>query len=207
VTFIRKQLSMTCGPTNNTIVCDEQLEVNGFKGPRRVKRKLRGLKNYGEARKALQKIYSNLPKQERRRLDYYRHEISIQTAINNLLLDNGRLPSVMEIEYATGISRTTIYKHLKNEHKGFEEEFGLKINKLRKNAIERLFIIGVKNGNVKALTEFMKLTESKQEEQKDSSLIQINNIYIDQRTIQSLPDDTKDQLVILLLKSAKVDKC
>jgi len=197
---------MANGPFYNSVVSDEQLEIDGFKGPRRVKRKLRGLKNYGEARKALQKIYSNLPKQERRRLDYYRHEISIQTAINNLLLDTGRLPSVMEIEYNTGISRTTIYKHLKEGHKGFEQEFGLKINKLRMKAIERLFIIGVENGNVKTLTEFMKITDNKQVEQKENSLIQINNIYIDQRTIQNLPDDTKDQLEILLLKSGKVDK-
>lgn len=184
-------------------ISDEQIEVTGFKGQQRMNRKFRGIKKINEARDKIQKLYSNLPKQERRRLDYYRYEVSIHVALNNLLLRNGRLPSVLEIEYETGISRTTIYKHLKNEHKGIEEEFDLKISKLRKQAIERLFILGVQHGSVKALTEFMRLTGK---DSKDKSLIQINNIYIDQRTIQNLPEDKKEQLEILLLESAKVDK-
>lgn len=186
-------------------VSDEQLEVNGVRGKRKLARKLRTMGNK-ESKEILQKLFSNLPKQERRRLDYYSYEVTIQNAIHNLLLRKGRLPSVLEIEYETGISRTTIYKHLKNAHKGIEEEFLLKINKLRKQAIVSLYITGVENRNVKAITEFMRLTDIQQQSQNDNSLIQINNIYIDQTTIQNLPDYTKDQLEILLLESAKVDK-
>lgn len=190
----------------NPMVSDEQLEVDGFKGPRRGDRLLRGIQTKQEARNAIKKIYSNLPRQERRRLDYYRFEMSIRTAIHNFLIGNNRMPSVLELEYETGISRTTIYKHLKDDHKGFEKEFELKINKLRKQAIELLYVIGVKNGNVKALTEFLKLTGQDSQQGQEKALIQINNIYIDQRTIQNLPDNMKDQLELLLLESAKVNK-
>lgn len=188
------------------IATTEQLEVTGFKGPRRVERLFRGINTRQGAHKVLQKIYKNLPKEERRRLDYYRYEMSIRTATSNFLIENNRLPSVLEIEYETGISRTTIYKHLNADHQGFEKEFELKIKKLRKQAIERLYVIGVNNGNVKAITEFLKLTGNQAAVKPENSLIQINNIYIDQRTIHSLSDDTKEKLEILLLESAKVDK-
>lgn len=191
---------------NNPIVIDEQLEVSGFKGPNRANRFLRGLKTKQEARKAINKMYSNLPRQERRRLDYYRFEVSIRCALNNFLLSHNRLPTVLELEYETGISRTTIYKHLKDDFQGFEKEFEMKISKLRQLAIERLYIIGVDDCNVSALKEFLKLTCKEKHPTKDDKLIQINNIYIDQRTIQNLPDNTKQQLEILLLESAKVDK-
>jgi len=191
---------------NTPMVSNEQLEVDGFKGPRRANRMIKGIKSIQEARAALHKMYINLPRQERRRLDYYRYEISIRTAMNNFLIENNRLPSVLEIEYQTGISRTTIYKHLRQDHQGFEQEFEFKVKKLRKQAIERLYIIGFENGNVKALTEFLKLTSNEKADSINNSLIQINNIYIDQRTIQSLPDHTKEELEILLLESSKVDK-
>lgn len=190
----------------NVPISDDQLEVTGYTGNRRIKRRLRGKKTKNEARDTIQKMYLNLPRQERRRLDYYRYEVAIQVALNNLLVQNGRFPTVLEIEYETGISRTTIYNHLKNEHKGYEEEFQLKINKLRKHAIERLYILGLQNGNVKALTEFLRLTAADEPKDKDRSLIQINNIYIDQRTIQNLPEDTREELELMFLESAKVDK-
>lgn len=192
----------------NRFVDESQLEVTGFQGPRNVQRLMRGVKNIDDAQDELAKMYTNLPKQERRRLDYYRYELAIQNVLNNFLLDNSRLPTVMEIEHQTGISRTTIYKHLNNEHKGFNEEFDNKIRKLRKAVIERLFIIGVEGGNVKALTEFLKHTaqdadkETKVSKDPKGSLIQINNIYIDQRTIHNLPEKTKDKLELLLLDSA-----
>jgi|GEM_PF-2974948 len=188
------------------LVSSEQLEVSGFKGPQRANRRLRGITTKQEARDTIHKMYINLPRQERRRLDYYRYEIAIRTEMTNFLLNNNRLPSVLELEYETGISRTTIYKHLKEDHKGFDQEFNYKVNKLRKQAIERLFTIGIQNGNVKALTEFLKLTSNEKADSINNSLIQINNIYIDQGTIQSLPDHTKEKLEVLLLESSKVDK-
>lgn len=73
-----------------------------------------------------------------------------------------------------------------------------------------MYVIGIKNGNAKGLTEFLKHTGQEAAKENGAnridSLIQINNIYIDQRIIQNLPEDTKEQLEILLLKSAKVDK-
>ena len=191
--------------SKTSYVSEDQLEIDGFKGPRRANRKLRGLKTLSEARTELRKMYGKLPRQERRRLDFYRYEMSIRCAIHNFIVSNNRMPSVLEIEYDTGISRTTIYNHLKHDHQGFEQEFQNKIIKLRKQALEQLYVIGAQNGNVRALTEFLKLTGQKMQQQSDNNFIQINNIYIDQRTIQNLPEDTKEKLELILLESAKVD--
>lgn len=180
----------------------EQVEISGIKGRRKhIKTSERKERN-----EHIKSLYKKKSKQERRRIDYQRNELSISCALNNLTMQLNRFPTILELEHECSLSRATIYHHLRNiKSKQFDVEFDQKIQKLRRNVIEKLYLIGVSESNVRALEAFMKFTDIEAPKEK-KQFIQIKNVYIDQRTIHELPNEKKDLLENIILESVKLDK-
>ena len=111
-----------------------------------------------------------------------------------------RAPTALEIAQATGLSRTTVHKHLLESdytttHKQQSKEV---LSKLREKALGMIYSIGVQNNDVKALTRYVELTTEK-EPKNVKNYIQINNTKIDNLIIENLPAEAKRQIEKIIL--------
>jgi hypothetical protein len=114
--------------------------------------------------------------------------------------DNQRAPTVLEIAQATGLSRTTVHKHLLESdytttHKKESKEV---LGKLRERALGMIYSIGVQNNDVKALSRFVELT-TEREPKNVRNYIQINNTKIDNLIIENLPPEAQRQIEQIIL--------
>lgn len=114
--------------------------------------------------------------------------------------ENQRTPTALEIAQATGLSRTTVHKHLLESdytttHKQQSKEV---LAKLREKAIGIIYAIGVQNNDVKALSRFVELT-TEREPKNVRNYIQINNTKIDNFLIENLPPEAQKQIEQIIL--------
>jgi hypothetical protein len=114
--------------------------------------------------------------------------------------DNQRAPTVLEIAQATGLSRTTVHKHLleadyTTTHKKESKEV---LGKLRERALGMIYSIGVQNNDVKALSRFVELT-TEREPKNVKNYIQINNTKIDNLIIENLLPEAQRQIEQIIL--------
>lgn len=128
------------------------------------------------------------------------NEFLIVKTLNSFTKDNLRTPTVLEIANETGLSRTTVHKHLLESdytatHKRESKEV---LIKLREKALGFIYAIGVRNNDVKALTKYIELTTEK-EPKNVKNYIQVNNTKIDNHFLENLPPDAQKQIEEIIL--------
>jgi hypothetical protein len=142
--------------------------------------------------------WMKLVKQDR----WYVNEQRIKSYIHNTLVTNRYLPTNTEISKATGLSRVTVNKHIKeNCLSDYREEARDKYRMLNINAINQLYYLAFQNSDVKALRMFIELTKEAVDNGRvlNTNYIQINNTKIDTVLIDRLPEETRQQIEILIL--------
>lgn len=129
----------------------------------------------------------------------------IVNAIHNFLFKHHTFPTIIHLAKETNLSRTTIYKHLKD---GLYSKYSTLVNKrhqyLVSKAMEMLYIVGVRDSNANALKAYIELAgglKQKQEIHINNNYIQINNLKVSKEEFDNLPPDTLSQIESLLKTS------
>lgn len=114
--------------------------------------------------------------------------------------ENHRVPTVLEIANNTGLSRTTVHKHLIESNYTATNKLENKevISKLRDKVLSVIYAIGMKNNDIKTLSKFVELTTEK-EPKNVKNYIQINNTKIDNHFIENLPPEAQRQIEEIIL--------
>ncbi len=128
------------------------------------------------------------------------NEQLIVRQLHNFTRDNLRTPTALEIAQATGLSRTTVHKHLlESDYTTANKQQSKEVlSKLREKALAMIYSIGMQNNDVKALTRYVELTTEK-EPKNVKNYIQINNTKIDNLIIENLPAEAKRQIEKIIL--------
>ena len=130
----------------------------------------------------------------------------ITDTIHNSVRFFHRMPFVSEISRETGLSRTTIYNHLKELKSGESTPYEIEMkNELFNRALSKLYQIGMNESNVNALKAFLKYNQGPIA-QKQTNYIQVNNVTITQEQIRSLPEDKAKDLIEILLTGTKPEQ-
>ena len=137
-----------------------------------------------------------------RRDRWYINDNIIKNYIHKRLYENSHLPTNSDISRATGLSRVTIDKHIKeNGANIYKTEERDKYKMLNDRAISRLYQVGVKENNLKALKMFIDLTGEPKKTVVNNHYIQINNTRIDSLLIDQLPIETRNQIEALIINN------
>lgn len=140
--------------------------------------------------------------QNLRRDRWYINDSIIKNYINKQLLEYSYLPNNTDISKATGLSRVTIDKHIKENGASIYKTDEIdKYKMLNNNAINRLYKIGMNENNLKALKMFIDYTGDPKKTTINNNYIQINNTRIDSLLIEQLPYDTRNQIEALILNN------
>jgi len=141
-----------------------------------------------------------------KRQRYQTNRLLIETAIHNKLLEADRLPTHSEIAQSSGISRTTVSKHLSE---GAGHEYNREIAETHKilssKILNKLYIIGM-NGDVKALKVYLDYIKDKDQTsaiRQQNNYIQINNTKIDEATINQLTPETRIEIEKLIINATR----
>jgi hypothetical protein len=147
-----------------------------------------------------------------RRDRWYVNESHINTYINNELMRTRIVPSVTSIAAATGISRTTVQKHIREgKDSEYYSEQRETLRGLTHSVLSHLFRIGIAGDNVKALKVFLDYFKESPALQQggthintQNNYIQINGVTISQEQITKLAPEQLIQIeqVLKLSKSA-----
>jgi hypothetical protein len=141
-----------------------------------------------------------------RRDRWYVNEAHINTYINNELMKTRIVPSVTTIAAATGISRTTVQKHIREgKDSEYYSEQRETLRGLTHSVLSHLFRIGISDGNVKALKVFLDYFKESPASQQggtqintQNNYIQINGVTISQEQIMKLNSKKLNQIEKLL---------
>jgi DNA-binding phage protein len=128
----------------------------------------------------------------------------ITTCIHNHILEHRCFPTMFKIREETGISRTTIYKHLDEGLKSkFNKLVNGKVELMTTKAMEKLYLIGVQDNNVTALKNFIELSGATAKNNTTNNYIQINNLKISNDEFNQLPSETILEIETLISKNIK----
>lgn len=141
-----------------------------------------------------------------RRDRWYVNESHINTYINNELMKTRIVPSVTTIAAATGISRTTVQKHIQEgKDSEYYSEQRETLRGLTHSVLSHLFRIGISDGNVKALKVFLDYFKESPASQQggtqintQNNYIQINGVTISQEQIMKLNPEKLVEVSLLL---------
>lgn len=139
-----------------------------------------------------------------RNATYETNHIIIGSFIHNYIYENRYFPSIMTIKDETGLSRRTIYNHINN---GFSDELNSvvkgKINYMIPKALEKLYLIGIRDNNVTALKHFIELSgfTSEKNTTNVNNYIQINNLKLSRDEFNQLPNETILEIETLISKT------
>lgn len=154
------------------------------------------------------------PTTDRRQLWTANHG-NIMNFIARCLDERGYMPTIMQIAEETKLSRVTVTKHLKY----FERDEYLSVHRQKwKLATERVLLklsqyVFSKYTNYSEATraaavylkfadKFLHPVTPKAEEATTNNFIQINNVYINQNTIQALPEEKRRLIETIILDQA-----
>ena len=133
---------------------------------------------------------------------WYLNDSRIKDCLNKELTKNGYLPTNTQLSKATGLSRVTIDKHLKENGQSIYKTEDLdKFKVLNNLAVGRLYRIGMNNNDTKALKMFIDYTGEPKKTVVNNHYIQINNTRIDSLLIDQLPIETRNQIETLILNN------
>ena len=130
------------------------------------------------------------------------NHVKIKYAIDACIRESCSMPSAFEISRRVGLSRQTVSKHLKEFDTNdlyFEE---MKAYKFASNMLlERIFSMASR-GDLKAMKFFISIMEQRQKEKQASmvnNFIQVNNIFINENSIKSLPENKRKAIEEIIL--------
>jgi len=133
---------------------------------------------------------------------WYVNDSRIKDCLNKELTKNGYLPTNTQLSQATGLSRVTIDKHLKeNGESIYKTEEVDKLKILNNMAVSRLYKIGMTQNDTKALKMFIDYTGEPKKTVVNNHYIQINNTRIDSLLIDQLPIETRNQIEALIINN------
>lgn len=139
---------------------------------------------------ACHKYNNDIDSEEKiRNITYEANHQKITTCIHNYILEYRCFPMSVTIENETGLSRTTVYKHLKNG--GFVEGNKLvkgKLQYMASHALSKLYLIGIQDRSVSALKSFIELSGATKKTTEIINYIQINNLKITKEEFERLPE-------------------
>jgi predicted DNA-binding protein YlxM (UPF0122 family) len=142
-----------------------------------------------------------------KRQDWEINHSNILSCIHNYVLNNNNFPALNTIAQNTGLSRQTIYEHLKTGIAGEFYQEKLKIwESLTDNIYKNLYYQAI-NGSVQASkilldNIYRSSTTPATNIREQNNYIQINNTKIDELTIAELPDVAKDKIIDILKQYA-----
>ncbi|WP_027064558.1 hypothetical protein [Maribacter sp. Hel_I_7] len=140
---------------------------------------------------------------------YEMHHYLISRCIHNHILEYGSFPPSSLVIKELGLSRMTVYRHLKD---GLKSEFNSllkgKLKFMAANALSKLYLIGVKDNNASALKSFIELSGGIEKEPSTNinNYIQINNLKISKDEFEQLPFETIEQIEKLISNNIKNEK-
>lgn len=159
----------------------------------------------------LEKVQDILPVTVKNQL-WENNHYQITCAISKLVEDYGKMPTKNQIAKETGLSRTTIYKHLKEytESPLYKEEIR-KFKFMADRVLAKVFKIAVKDaGDVKAARLFFevvgfnnKILNSSQIMNTQNNFIQINQTRLSQAEILNLKPEQLN-LIESIIKGASI---
>ncbi|OYX85130.1 MAG: hypothetical protein B7Y83_05925 [Flavobacteriales bacterium 32-34-25] len=163
-------------------LCEKAITVNGYCPPDKV----------------------DFVKEDFKNQRWNANEYLIVKILHSFTKDNSRIPTVLEIAQQTGLSRTTVHKHLlesdyTTSHKHESKEV---LGKLRDKALGMIYAIGMQYNDIKTLSKFVELTTEK-EPKNIKNYIQVNNTKIDNHFIENLPSEAQRQIEEIILLNQK----
>ncbi|WP_033961258.1 helix-turn-helix domain-containing protein [Psychroserpens jangbogonensis] len=136
-----------------------------------------------------------------RNLTYENNHTTIGICIHNHICENRCFPSIMTIKHETGLSRQTVYRHIKN---GFSDNFNSlvkgKVEYMIPKALEKLYYIGIQDNNATALKHFIELSGATKTMQVNN-FIQINNLKLTKEDFNKLPHQDILEIESILSKT------
>lgn len=133
------------------------------------------------------------------------NESLINAYINNQLVKTRTVPSITDIAVATGISRITVQKHIKERKTSeYYAEQTETLKGLTHSVLAQLYKIGLYDSNVKALKVFLDYFKESPSPQQGTQIntqnnfIQINGLTISQEQITKLTPEQLTQVERLL---------
>lgn len=139
-----------------------------------------------------------------RNLTYEVNQQIISACIHNYVREKGCFPQVTAIREKTGLSRTTIYRHLKlDDYSPANKLIKGKFEVMATMALEQLYKIGVQENNHTALKSFIELVNGSNRTKCVNNYIQINNLKLTKEEFEQLPDEVILQIENLI-SSVKV---
>ncbi|WP_422858892.1 helix-turn-helix domain-containing protein [Flagellimonas sp. S174] len=125
-----------------------------------------------------------------RNLTYEVNQQMISACIHNYVRNNGCFPQVTAIKKKTGLSRTTIYRHLKlDDYAPADKLIKGKFEVMATMALEQLYKIGVEERNHAALKTFIEMVNGTNGVKQVNNYIQINNLKLTKEEFEQLPDE------------------
>lgn len=130
----------------------------------------------------------------------------IVKTVSRLTSSGGQFPSVHEISANTGLSRVTVTNHLKELNRGnVADMYQAKYNCLREDILQGLFFTAKMGEDattkLKSAKLFLDNTKPPNQQNTTNNFIQINNVYIDSKTIAALPEADRKQIEDIILQS------
>jgi DNA-binding phage protein len=125
-----------------------------------------------------------------RNLTYEVNQQIISACIHNYVREKGCFPQVTAIREKTGLSRTTIYRHLKlDDYSPANKLIKGKFEVMATMALEQLYKIGINENNHTALKSFIELVNGSNSTKYVNNYIQINNLQLTKEEFEQLPDE------------------
>lgn len=134
-----------------------------------------------------------------RNLTYEVNQQIISACIHNYVREKGCFPQVTAIREKTGLSRTTIYRHLKlDDYSPANKLIKGKFEVMATMALEQLYKIGVQENNHTALKSFIELVNGSNRTKCVNNYIQINNLQLTKEEFEQLPNEVILQIENLI---------
>lgn len=136
-----------------------------------------------------------------RNITYEINHTLISSFIHNYVLNNNCFPTTNVIMDKTGLSRQTVYNHLKT---GLMNQYRTlikgKTEYMVTSALERLYSLGIQ-GDVSALKSYIQLAG--QNNCIVNNYIQINNIKIEESMLKNLPEEKLNEIINIINSESK----
>jgi hypothetical protein len=155
----------------------------------------------------IKKIEMIIPEESRTQIWEYNHYV-ISSAISKLMHERSLMPNKTEIAKATGLSRQTIAKHLKEYkvHPEYAEELE-QFKFMAPKVLANVFKFAV-NGDIKAARLYFEMVGAINKQQfgmvvnAQNNYIQINNTILSQENLKQLSEEQLNQIESIITRSA-----
>jgi len=124
-----------------------------------------------------------------RNVTYESNYANIVRVIHNYILETRGFPTANHIAESTGLSRQTVYRHLRNDFKGkYDTLIKGKHEIMANKALEHLYYLGVEERNAGALKNFIELSGNAGKGTTTNNYIQINKLKLTREEFEQLPE-------------------